>query len=54
VSPWKREARPPFPIRCRGVPLDGASYHGPLQERWLSMAGARNDGARTVSKGGEA
>jgi hypothetical protein len=36
------------------VPLDGASCHGPLQERWLTVAGSRDDDARTMSKGGEA
>jgi hypothetical protein len=35
-------------------PLGGVPHHGPLQERWPTTGRTHDDGARTVSKGGEA
>jgi hypothetical protein len=39
VSPWEEEVSPPLPTGSRVEPFDGASHHGPLQERWPTMGG---------------
>jgi hypothetical protein len=52
--PWKEEVTTPVPTGRRGKPLDGASHHGPLQERWPAMGEAHDDSTRAASKGKEA
>jgi hypothetical protein len=39
---------------CHREPLDGTSHHVLLQERWLTVGRALNNGAQTVSGEGEA
>jgi hypothetical protein len=36
------------------VGLDGTSCRGPLQERWLTVGGAHDDGPRAIPNGREA
>jgi hypothetical protein len=45
MLPWKGEVRPPFPVRSRGEPHDGSSYHGPLWGWWLAIGRAHDNGA---------
>jgi hypothetical protein len=40
-----------FPVGSHGEPLDGASRHGLLQERWLTANRDHDDGARAVPEG---
>jgi hypothetical protein len=56
VWSWLKWEKPPHRVSLGrgGGGLDGASYHGLLQERWHTIGGAHDDGARAIPKGGEA
>jgi hypothetical protein len=45
MPPGEGEVGPPFLVKSPGERLNGASHHGPLQERWLTTGGVCDDGA---------